>query len=132
MSTSQHTTQGVSRPRVTSAEDDSQFQMSSVARRVLAVLRIAFGLTFLWAFFDKLLGLGYGTPSDGAWVNGGSPTEGFLANAATGPFEDFYHAIAGAAWVDWLFMAGLLGIGLALTLGVCMRIAGVAGAVLYL
>ncbi|TDD44311.1 hypothetical protein E1286_27395, partial [Nonomuraea terrae] len=30
-------------------------------------------------------------------------------------------------WVDWLFMAGLLGVGLALMLGVGLRIAAVAG-----
>jgi thiosulfate dehydrogenase [quinone] large subunit len=106
--------------------------MSGLALRVLALLRIAFGLTFLWAFVDKLFGLGYGTPTEGAWVNGGSPTEGFLANAATGPFADFYHSIAGAAWADGLFMIGLLGLGVALTLGIGMRVAGLAGAALYM
>ena len=59
------------------------------ARKGLAVLRIAYGVTFLWAFFDKLLALGFHTGYDqdgnldrfgpAAWVNGGSPTEGFLA-----------------------------------------------------
>ena len=29
------------------------------ARKGLAVLRIAYGVTFLWAFFDKLLALGF-------------------------------------------------------------------------
>jgi thiosulfate dehydrogenase [quinone] large subunit len=114
----------------------------SIARQALAVLRIAFGLTFLWAFFDKLLALGYATGvgqdgttdrfGDAAWIHGGSPTEGFLKFGADGPFTSFYHSIAGAAWADWLFMLGLLGIGLALTLGVTMRIATAAGALLYL
>ena len=112
------------------------------AARALAVLRVAFGLTFLWAFFDKLLALGYHTGydadgnldrfGDAAWIHGGSPTEGFLTYGAKGPFEDFYHSIAGDPWVDWLFMIALLGLGIALTFGVGMRIAGVAGAVLYL
>ena len=128
---SQHITQDASQSRDAAVVVQQDMSSASV-RRLLAVLRIGFGLTFLWAFFDKLLGLGYGTPSDGAWINGGSPTEGFLANAAIGPFEGFYHAIAGDAWADWLFMAGLLGIGLGLTLGVGMRIAGFAGALLYL
>jgi thiosulfate dehydrogenase [quinone] large subunit len=116
------------------------------AARVLAVLRIAFGLTFLWAFFDKLLALGFGTGrsvnpetgaetvdrfGDAAWINGHSPTEGFLAFGADGPFKDIYNDIAGAAWADWLFMIGLLGIGLALTLGIGMRIAAISGALLY-
>jgi thiosulfate dehydrogenase (quinone) large subunit len=115
---------------------------SVAARRALALVRIAFGLTFLWAFFDKLLALGFSTGKaedgsvdrfgDAAWIHGGSPTKGFLAFGADGPFKGFYHDIAGAAWADWLFMAGLLGIGLALTLGIGMRFAAVAGVVLYL
>ena len=112
------------------------------ARRALAALRIAFGLTFLWAFFDKLFALGYGTGvgEDGsvdrfgpaAWINGGSPTEGFLKFGADGPFKDFYNSIGGTAWADWLFMLGLLGIGLTLTFGYGMRIGTAAGALLYL
>ena len=111
------------------------------ARRALALLRIFFGLTFLWAFFDKLLALGYSTGvdpegnvdrfGDAAWINGGSPTQGFLEFGADGPFDDFYGSIAGAAWADWLFMLGLLGIGVALTLGAGMKIASISGAVLY-
>ena len=71
-----------------------------------------------------------GTPAENAWIDGGSPTNGFLANAPTGPFEDFYKDLAGAAWADWLFMIGLLAIGVALILGVGMRIAAIAGALL--
>jgi len=116
-------------------------QPTTTAYRVLAVLRIGFGLTFLWAFLDKMFALGFHTGydeagnldrfGDAAWINGGSPTEGFLAFGADGPFKDFYNSIAGAAWADWLFMLGLLGIGLALTLGAGMRIAAAAGALLY-
>jgi thiosulfate dehydrogenase [quinone] large subunit len=97
-----------------------------------AVVRIIAGWMFLWAFVDKLFGLGFATPSARAWINGGSPTKGFLANSADGPFADFYRNIAGAPWADWLFMLGLLGIGTALILGIGMRIAAVSGALLYL
>jgi thiosulfate dehydrogenase [quinone] large subunit len=115
--------------------------VTNFGRQALAVLRIAFGLTFLWAFVDKLLALGYHTGygqdgtldrfGDAAWINGGSPTEGFLKFGADGPFKGFYNNIAGAAWADWLFMLGLLGIGLALTLGIGMRLAASAGVLLY-
>jgi thiosulfate dehydrogenase [quinone] large subunit len=98
----------------------------------LAVTRILVGWTFLWAFADKLFGLGYATPSAGSWLNGGSPTKGFLGKAAAGPFTGVYHSIAGQPWADWLFMAGLLGIGAALILGIGMRIAVISGVVLYL
>jgi thiosulfate dehydrogenase [quinone] large subunit len=107
-------------------------QERRLARGVFAALRIVLGFTFLWAFVDKLFGLGYATPSERAWINGGSPTKGFLANSADGPFAGFYKDIAGAGWADWLFMIGLAGIGIALLLGIGMRVAAVSGAALYL
>jgi thiosulfate dehydrogenase [quinone] large subunit len=123
--------------------------LTGTAAKALAVLRIGFGLTFLWAFFDKLLGLGFHTGAttnaagtrtgidffakDGAWLNGGSPTKGFLAHVPEhNPLQGMWNGMAGDAWADWLFMAGLLGIGLALTFGVGMRMAGITGALLYL
>lgn len=115
------------------------------ARRALAALRIGFGLTFLWAFFDKLLALGFSTGVNAetgavdrlgpdAWINGGSPTFGFLTFGVPedNPFKGAFNSIAGAGWADWLFMAGLLGLGIALTLGIGIRAAAVAGAILYL
>ncbi|WP_456247461.1 hypothetical protein [Longispora urticae] len=102
----------------------------AVTRYVLAGLRLALGWVFLWAFLDKLFGLGYATKSNAAWINGGHPTLGFLKNSAKGPFADFYHSIAGTAWADTLFMAGLAGVGVALMLGIGMRIAAIAGALL--
>ena len=116
----------------------------SSARRGLAVLRIGFGLTFLWAFFDKLLALGFHTGVNDqtgavdrfgpdAWIHGGSPTFGFLSFGIPedNPMRDFFTGLAGDAWVDWLFMLGLAGIGLALTLGVGIRLSAITGGVLY-
>ncbi len=115
----------------------------SALHKAIAVLRIAFGVTFLWAFLDKLLALGFHTGydqegnldrfGDAAWINGGSPTEGFLSFGvpANNPFKDVFTSMAGQGWVDWLFMIGLLGIGVTLLTGVAMRIGTAAGAVLY-
>lgn len=103
-----------------------------------ASTRISLGLIFLWAFIDKMFGLGYatcnvaGTTTVGcssAWVAGGSPASGFLSHVS-GPFANFYSSLAGNVFIDWLFMLGLLGIGLALVLGIAMRLATVAGALL--
>lgn len=99
-------------------------------RYLLAGIRLALGWIFLWAFIDKLFGLGLATESKNAWINGGSPTEGFLTFGVAGPFKDVYAGIAGAAWADLLFMAGLAGIGVALLLGIGMRAAAVAGGLL--
>jgi thiosulfate dehydrogenase (quinone) large subunit len=96
----------------------------------LAVLRISVGLIFVWAFADKLFGLGYSTRVAKSWLGGGSPTKGFLGNVAVGPFQSLFHAWAGAAWADWLFMLGLLGIGVAVTLGVALRLSAIAGTIM--
>jgi thiosulfate dehydrogenase (quinone) large subunit len=117
----------------------------SFARRALAVLRIGFGVTFMWAFFDKLLALGYATGKNAetgavdrfgpdAWINEGSPTFGFLKFGVSEDnwFHDFFGSIAGDAWANWLFMIGLAGIGFALLFGVGIRLAAISGAVLYL
>ena len=104
--------------------------LSPVVTYTAAALRLSLGWVFLWAFLDKTFGLGYATESGDAWLEGGSPTEGFLSFAATGPFQDMYNDIAGATWADWLFMIGLLCIGVALMLGVTMRIAAAAGALM--
>ena len=98
-----------------------------VATIAAAAIRLSIGWVFLWAFLDKAFGLGHETPGKDAWVNGGSPTKGFLSFATAGPYSAAYHQMAGQAWADWLFMLGLLGIGVALMLGVAMRAATAAG-----
>ncbi|OOC02547.1 hypothetical protein B0293_30765 [Amycolatopsis azurea DSM 43854] len=54
----------------------------------LAVLRVTMGSLFLRAFADKAFGFGYATTSANAWVNGGSPTKGFLSHIDVGPRRD--------------------------------------------
>ena len=100
---------------------------STKLKTVLGILRISMGLIFLWAFFDKLLGLGYATMPEKSWLAGGSPTSGFLQFGVHGPFAGFFHSLAGMGAVDWFFMLGLLGIGVSLTLGIAMRLGGWSG-----
>ncbi|WP_372444755.1 DoxX family membrane protein [Crossiella equi] len=106
--------------------------MTTTTGQMTALLRITMGLVFLWAFFDKTFGWGYATTAQNAWLNGGSPTKGFLGRVDTGPFAETFRAIGGAWWADWLFMLGLLGIGVALTLGIGLRVAAVSGTVMML
>ena len=101
--------------------------------------RIVLSLVFLWAFFDKLLGLGFSTCRvsgeylgmlcERAWLAGGSPTTGFLSGA-DGYLGAFFNGLAGSAIIDWLFMLGLLGIGIALLVGAAMGLAAYAGALM--
>ena len=137
--TARHTTPT---PTATPVATEAHGQQTWFARS-LAVLRIAFGITFLWAFLDKTFALGFHTGydqkgvldrfGDAAWINGGSPTTGFLSFGVPegNPFKGAFNAMAGNAFVDWLFMLGLLGIGVALLLGIAMRLGTAAGAVMY-
>lgn len=109
-----------------------------IARLAAGITRLGLGWIFLWAFLDKLLALGFSTGrnpetgvvdrfGDAAWIHDGSPTLGFLKFGTKGPLAEFYQSFAGASWANWLFMIGLAGIGVALMLGVAMRIAAGSG-----
>jgi thiosulfate dehydrogenase [quinone] large subunit len=104
--------------------------VTSTAAKALAALRIATGLVFFWAFLDKAFGLHYATSSAKSWINGGSPTKGFLSSVEVGPLSSTFHSMAGDTWVNWLFMLGLLGIGIGLIAGVALRITALTGALM--
>ncbi|HZE41762.1 MAG TPA: hypothetical protein VE172_23430 [Stackebrandtia sp.] len=97
-----------------------------VARLTLAVARICLGWIFLWAFVDKMFGLGYGTPASGAWIHGASPTAGYLGGVR-GSFAHLFSSMSGQAWADWLYMVGMGGLGVAFVLGIGMRVASIGG-----
>ncbi len=93
-------------------------------------LRIIMSFVFLWAFVDKLFGLGFATKRGSAWINGISPTNGFLSFGTKGPFVDIFHSIAGLAIVDWVFMLSLLFIGLTLLFNKYLKIGVLVGIIL--
>lgn len=102
------------------------------ARYALALARIVTGLYFLWAFVDKTFGLGFATPSEAAWINGGTPAQGYISNVAVnGPIGPFFE-LFNNAFGDTLFMVALLGIGVALVAGAGLKVAAVSGALLLL
>jgi thiosulfate dehydrogenase (quinone) large subunit len=123
-----HATQYERRP-------ENSFQTPTEVRTPLAYVwasvRIGLGAIFFWAFLDKLFGLGYATPAARAWINGGNPTQGYLSSSF-GPFAEVFKAMAGHPVTNVLFMAGLLGIGVALLLGIGVRVAGYSGASMML
>lgn len=110
-------------------------------------LRLLLGWSFLWAFLDKFFGLGFATcragdsssidfGCDAAMINGGSPTFGFLTFATPGSHTgDLFDWMAPSAsdsinLADIAFMAVLLLGGVALMVGIGVRIAAIGGAVL--
>lgn len=103
--------------------------MKNIILKIFSIttLRFLMGFIFLWAFLDKTFGLGFATTADKAWIAGGSPTTGFLANAVQGPFAPFFNSLAGVALVDWLFMLGLLFVGVTLILNRYVKWGALAG-----
>lgn len=103
-----------------------------IQKYAFVTLRLSMSFIFLWAFFDKLFGLGFATKSASAWINGGSPTFGFLKFAAKGPYVEFFNSLAGQVWVDWVFMLGLLFVGLTLLFNKYLKWGAVAGSVMMI
>jgi len=96
----------------------------------LALLRLTMSFIFLWAFFDKLFGLGFATKPHESWLQGASPTTGYLQFGTKGPLHQIFNSLAEQQSIDWLFMMGLLFIGIALFLGIGMRVAAYSGSLL--
>ena len=95
------------------------------------VLRYVMSFVFLWAFVDKVFGLNFSTKSADAWIHGGSPTHGFLAFGTHGPFINVFHLLATYSHViDWVFMLGLLFIGLTLVFNKYVKWGCLAGCVM--
>jgi thiosulfate dehydrogenase [quinone] large subunit len=114
------------------------------------VLRILLGWSFVWAFLDKMFGLGFATcrggegvagssidfMCDSAMIQGGSPTFGLLEFGTKGSHTGglfTWMASSGSGSIglaDILFMLALLLGGVALMLGVGTRIAAIGSAIL--
>ncbi|WP_035738045.1 DoxX family membrane protein [Glycomyces arizonensis] len=113
----------------TAAPHEPDTPERALPARSLAVVRIVLGWVFLWAFLDKTFGLGYPTAEGHGWADGASPTEGFLASR-DGSFGELFRSMSDQPWSGWLFMGGLAGLGIALTLGIGLRVAAILGPVL--
>lgn len=83
-------------------------------------------LDALWALVRVLLGV---TFLHKAWISAGTATTTYL-KAAKGPFQGFFHSLAGQTWTSWPFLIGLAGIGIGLVLGIARRFTAVCAAVL--
>lgn len=99
---------------------------------VVECLRMSLGFIFLWTFLDKTFGLNIPTKSTESWISGVSPTAGFLKFGTQGPLVNLFQNLSGSIIVDWLFMLGMLGVGIALILGVGMKIATYSGSLMML
>ncbi|MFX0124993.1 MAG: hypothetical protein ACFFAE_15280 [Candidatus Hodarchaeota archaeon] len=105
---------------------------------LLGFLRIAYGFEFLWAFFDKLLGLGINTTPENSFLAGGSPTEGYLLYVTNpnSPFAPIFNGpdavlLQLGILVDLAYMGMLLVGGVTLITGIGVRIGGFSTAMFF-
>ena len=98
---------------------------------VLAVFRILIGWLMLWAFFDKMFGLGYQTPGGSGYIDGVSPSS-FVSFVTSGAFSGFYNSVAGNGLVDVILLLGCLILGVTLILGFASKLTSVAATAFFL
>ncbi|MTD13399.1 DoxX family membrane protein [Nakamurella sp. YIM 132087] len=94
-----------------------------------AAARVIVGFVFLWSFLDKLFGLGFSATA--GWLDGRSPTSGFLQHGASNGPGVFFRDLTGGGggWLDWVFMITMAAVGLGLVLGIMTRLAALGGIV---
>lgn len=106
---------------------------SAVFTVLTGLLRITTGWMLFWAGIDKVFGLGYATPRSESVIEGTSAASGFLQFGVNedSPFAGVLNSMAGSMVVDILYLLATVGAGLAIMLGVGVRIAGIGGAILF-
>jgi thiosulfate dehydrogenase [quinone] large subunit len=124
--------------------------MPLMAANILALMRIVLGLVYLWGFIAQGFGINYSDsvtdPTTGkssnfgwhfsydasqGWISSGfshSPIKGFIS-ATHGPLAFIPQDLP--SWLDDLgWMVALAGLGIALTFGIFMNLAGIGGCIL--
>jgi thiosulfate dehydrogenase [quinone] large subunit len=132
-------------------DDGGRVRLTRGGANMAALLRIGLGLLYLWAFVAQALGVGYAdekTTASGehiswgwyfsydsakGWISSGfthSPTAPFIGGTHGPVAPLLQHLPTGVDDFGWMF--ALAGLGIALTLGIFMKIAGWGGLVLNL
>jgi thiosulfate dehydrogenase [quinone] large subunit len=145
-------TEGAATSRSTVAMDaDGRIRIPRGGAIAAAVLRIALGFVYLWAFVSQAFGITYtnqaapppdapagtkttyewtfGHDASKGWISSGfehSPTENYIDNNMHGPLA-FIPQNLPTGLDDFMWMFALGGLGIALTFGIAANIAGWGG-----
>jgi thiosulfate dehydrogenase (quinone) large subunit len=133
-------------PGTVNLDRDGRVVIPRGAANSAALLRLGLGLLYLWAFISQGFGIIYANSTTGeagkagtygwhfsydpslGWITSGfthSPTAGFI-DKTHGPLAFLVQDLPTGV-VDFGWMFALAGLGVALTLGICLRIAGWGG-----
>ncbi len=87
----------------------------------LAVTRTVLWFMLLWAFFDKLLGLGIPTNIEAIIINDGSSTGYCLSEVTSCFLKSLFRGLIGNTVLNFVLMSGLIVMGVALMLRFASR-----------
>jgi thiosulfate dehydrogenase (quinone) large subunit len=132
---------------------DGKVRIPRAGAITAAILRLGIGFVYLWAFLVQGLGVTYsnqvvnqsapsptevqydwhiGYDADSGWISSGfshSPTAGYIDNNTHGPLAPIEQNLPDGL-VDFMWIFAIGGLGIALMLGICSRIAGWGGLLL--
>jgi thiosulfate dehydrogenase [quinone] large subunit len=137
-------------PGMVAMDREGRIRIPRAGAITAAILRIGIGLIYLWGFVSQGFGVHYtnqvvnndaaapkqveyrwdfSVNTDDGWITSGftkSPTEAYVDNNAHGPLAFIPQNLpVGLDDFGWMFAIG--GLGIALTFGICSRIAGWGG-----
>lgn len=96
------------------------------------ILRVLLGSMLLWAFLDKMFGLGYSTPHGMGFIDGHSPTIGFLTMASNGTFGWLFEPMIGiSGLIDVVILLAMSALGIGLILGIGRNLCCTSGMLMF-
>ena len=120
---------------VYTVKDEKAFLLKDPEHVFISTLRMIMGFIWLWAFLDKLIGLGFATAPSKSWLAGNSPTTGFLkyGTKPESPFAPIFVELAKyATMIDPIYMAMLSFVGISLLTGVMVKFGSIVGIIFSL
>jgi thiosulfate dehydrogenase (quinone) large subunit len=143
-------------PRIVAMDLRGRIRIPRLGAMTAALLRIALGLVYLWAFISQAFGITYtnqaqpppdsaagtqatyewtfGFDADKGWITSGfdySPTASYVDNNLHGPLAIIPQKLLTGV-DDFMWMFALAGLGVGLTFGVFSILTGVGGLILNL
>ena len=99
---------------------------------IFGILRVLLGAMLFWAFLDKMFGLGYATPAGSGFIDGGSPTKGFLIGASNGTFGWLFEPMVDISGIlDVVILLAMFALGVGLILGIGKKLCCIGGMAMF-
>lgn len=99
---------------------------------IFGIQRFMIGFMLFWGFLDKMFGLGFPTEPGSGFIDGGSPTEGFLIYASNGTFGWLFEPMIDiSGFIDIVILVTMFGLGICMILGICKKLSSIGGILMF-